>query len=125
MTYGNLVEGSYLPVSINIAVFNVSSHRCITKILKRRICHLIIIYKQPLSYKLPLLGQGITYLRLTPFGGKFRFFVNLVFTRGKREIPKTGYPKVAADIDRKSVVSGKSVSVRVNLGGLRIIKKKK
>src|SRR3546814_18912700 len=27
--------------------------------------------------------------------------------------------------DRKSVVSGKSVSVRVNLGGRRIIKKKK
>src|SRR3546814_16085977 len=28
-------------------------------------------------------------------------------------------------LDRKSVVSGKSVSVRVDLGGLRIIKKKK
>src|SRR3546814_18885965 len=84
MTYGNLVEGSYLPVSINIAVFNVSSHRCITKILKRRICHLIIIYKQPLSYKPPLLGQGITYLRLPPFGGKFRFFVNLVRSDERR-----------------------------------------
>src|SRR3546814_21004339 len=29
------------------------------------------------------------------------------------------------DTDRKSVVSGKSVSVRVDLGGRRIIKKKK
>src|SRR3546814_13900313 len=29
------------------------------------------------------------------------------------------------EIDRKSVVSGKSVSVRVDLGGRRIIKKKK
>src|SRR3546814_11767046 len=29
------------------------------------------------------------------------------------------------DIDRKSVVEGKSVSVRVDLGGRRIIKKKK
>src|SRR3546814_13700809 len=28
-------------------------------------------------------------------------------------------------VDRKSVVEGKSVSVRVDLGGLRIIKKKK
>src|SRR3546814_16065194 len=30
-----------------------------------------------------------------------------------------------AQVDRKSVVSGKSVSVRVDLGGLSIIKKKK
>src|SRR3546814_14727040 len=30
-----------------------------------------------------------------------------------------------SNIDRKSVVSGKSVSVRVDLGGRRIIKKKK
>src|SRR3546814_7994480 len=32
--------------------------------------------------------------------------------------------QVIADPDRKSVVSGKSVSVRVDLGGRRIIKKK-
>src|SRR3546814_14552762 len=32
---------------------------------------------------------------------------------------------IAATPDRKSVVSGKSVSVRVDLGGRRIIKKKK
>src|SRR3546814_20070427 len=33
--------------------------------------------------------------------------------------------RVVAGIDRKSVVKGKSVSVRVDLGGRRIIKKKK
>src|SRR3546814_11586914 len=33
--------------------------------------------------------------------------------------------KARSGIDRKSVVSGKSVSVRVDLGGRRIIKKKK
>src|SRR3546814_16098890 len=34
-------------------------------------------------------------------------------------------PKAARRADRKSVVSGKSVSVRVDLGGRRLIKKKK
>src|SRR3546814_17154887 len=34
-------------------------------------------------------------------------------------------PVASDDPDRKSVVSGKSVSVRVDLGGRRIIKKKK
>src|SRR3546814_18617989 len=33
--------------------------------------------------------------------------------------------KLLVTVDRKSVVSGKSVSVRVDLGGRRIIKKKK
>src|SRR3546814_18194748 len=33
--------------------------------------------------------------------------------------------KISVDPDRKSVVSGKSVSVRVDLGGRRLIKKKK
>src|SRR3546814_13442445 len=32
--------------------------------------------------------------------------------------------QIARNVDRKSVVSGKSVSVRVDLGGRRIIKKK-
>src|SRR3546814_12562997 len=32
-------------------------------------------------------------------------------------------PQVVVDADRKSVVSGKSVSVRVDLGGRRLIKK--
>src|SRR3546814_15907630 len=35
------------------------------------------------------------------------------------------YPFTQGALDRKSVVSGKSVSVRVDLGGRRIIKKKK
>src|SRR3546814_13720492 len=36
-----------------------------------------------------------------------------------------GLAFLGADADRKSVVSGKSVSVRVDLGGRRIIKKTK
>src|SRR3546814_19039047 len=35
------------------------------------------------------------------------------------------WPPASVKIDRKSVVSGKSVSVRVDLGGRRRIKKKK
>src|SRR3546814_15538592 len=35
------------------------------------------------------------------------------------------HPEVGVIADRKSVVEGKSVSVRVDLGGRRIIKKKK
>src|SRR3546814_11434292 len=39
---------------------------------------------------------------------------------------RTGSPSSStASRDRKSVVKGKSVSVRVNLGGRRVIKKKK
>src|SRR3546814_17035700 len=34
------------------------------------------------------------------------------------------FPQIPAGLDRKSVASGKSVSVRVDLGGRRIIKKK-
>src|SRR3546814_17369893 len=37
---------------------------------------------------------------------------------------KKGFPGDAGPRDRKNVVSGKSVSVRVDLGGRRIIKKK-
>src|SRR3546814_11135968 len=40
--------------------------------------------------------------------------------------PKPSYrPHLPSHLDRKSVVSGKSVSDRVDLGGLRINKKKK
>src|SRR3546814_16009717 len=39
------------------------------------------------------------------------------------ELPDDDYPLVLTD--RKSVVKGKSVAVRVNTGGCRIIKKKK
>src|SRR3546814_20792826 len=51
-------------------------------------------------------------------------------TEAATRLPHQG-PIVASDRflrkcrDRKSVVSGKSVSVRVDLGGLRVIKKKK
>src|SRR3546814_17755833 len=37
---------------------------------------------------------------------------------------RNGYGRKTVTTDRKSVVSGKSVSVRVDLGGRRIIKKK-
>src|SRR3546814_19471513 len=41
-----------------------------------------------------------------------------------RENRSKSLPKCGCDIDRKRVVSGKSVSVRVDLGGRSIIKKK-
>src|SRR3546814_20417220 len=52
-----------------------------------------------------------------------------IISAGARAVER-GYLVIAArgaglDLDRKSVVSGKSVSVRVDLGGRRIIKKKK
>src|SRR3546814_15903084 len=46
-----------------------------------------------------------------------RFFVPFALTADERH-------PYARCVDRKSVVEGKSVSVRVNLGGRRIIKKK-
>src|SRR3546814_14278306 len=47
---------------------------------------------------------------------------NIVFRlSGATLLPGAGF----RDLDRKSVVKGKSVSVRVDLGGRRIIKKKK
>src|SRR3546814_12437792 len=49
-----------------------------------------------------------------------RYAVQLV----SRAIRQSAYPPIN-EADRKSVVSGKSVSVRVDLGGRRIIKKKK
>src|SRR3546814_17272522 len=49
---------------------------------------------------------------------------HLIATRGQRieQLKRRGSSFVA---DRKSVVEGKSVSVRVDLGGRRIIQKKK
>src|SRR3546814_18164623 len=44
---------------------------------------------------------------------------------GDANILKRGTASEPPSIDRKSVVLGKSVSVRVDLGGRRIIKKKK
>src|SRR3546814_17215509 len=47
------------------------------------------------------------------------------FSRGFRRASAGQTSGGAGRIDRKSVVQGKSVSVRVDLGGRRIIKKKK
>src|SRR3546814_21033118 len=41
------------------------------------------------------------------------------------DLPMSEHPNFVTPADRKSVVSGKSVSVRVDIGGRRIIKKKK
>src|SRR3546814_3955860 len=43
----------------------------------------------------------------------------------ERELHRPGRPRLRADQDRQSIVEGKSVSGRVNLGGRRSIKKKK
>src|SRR3546814_11659416 len=45
--------------------------------------------------------------------------------QGAFDLEQIGREPFEADRDRKSVVSGKSVSVRVDHGGRRIIKKKK
>src|SRR3546814_14407300 len=52
---------------------------------------------------------------------------HLLSSSARQTDTDTGTPKRAASTirDRKSVVSGKSESVRVNLGGRRSIKKKK
>src|SRR3546814_16928227 len=60
---------------------------------------------EPLDYAPFIAAMKRAYLILTDSGGV------------QEEAPALG--------DRKSVVSGKSVSVRVDLGGRRIIKKKK
>src|SRR3546814_11905629 len=58
--------------------------------------------------------------RQTTMGGRIRMSD---FTR--RDVLKTTVAAAAAGADRKSVVKGKSVSVRVDLGGRRIITKKR
>src|SRR3546814_20764161 len=50
--------------------------------------------------------------------------IQLLLAHGSEAQKRLYIPNLAAG-DRKSVVSGKSVSVRVELGGRRIIKKKK
>src|SRR3546814_16907904 len=49
----------------------------------------------------------------------------LVAAAGSARTPAKSRPVTSTTSDRKSVESGKSVSVRVDLGGRRIIKKKK
>src|SRR3546814_13062276 len=62
--------------------------------------------------------------RLTPQALLARSVGRPLRRRHSPPSPGRRHPCVA-DRDRKSVVSGKSVSVRVDLGGRRIIKKKK
>src|SRR3546814_11265265 len=50
---------------------------------------------------------------------------NHLKSRDWRDVEKLQEERRLRNLDRKSVVSGKSVSVRVDLGGRRIIKKKK
>src|SRR3546814_18094386 len=49
--------------------------------------------------------------------------VQRMFEPVQRRIPAVGRARRALGRDRKSVVSGKSVSVRVDIGGRRMIKK--
>src|SRR3546814_12695699 len=66
-----------------------------------------------------------------PYAGWLYGSVGLIAETGRRldqlelTLGVVGPASPAEQTDRKSVVKGKSVSVRVNLGGRRIIKKKK
>src|SRR3546814_12965234 len=66
---------------------------------------------------------------LYPCGPSQKIRQQLMITRRKailsRSSPTARLFLASAILDRKSVVEGKSVSVRVDLGGGRIIKKKK
>src|SRR3546814_310121 len=64
----------------------------------------------------PVIGMSTIYDRLDNF-----WFV----LRHELEHVLQGHGKRSIGIDRKRVVSGKSVSVRLDLGGRRIVKKKK
>src|SRR3546814_17228197 len=68
----------------------------------------------------PALGRRFAARRNAIFGGSRRGF------RAKRvaNAATAALRRGNAVADRKSVVSGKSVSVRVGLGGRRILKKK-
>src|SRR3546814_13965817 len=67
-----------------------------------------------LSYRAQLLRSGQTT-------APFRHAASQLYFVLEGE----GYTEVNGERDRKSVVEGKSVSVRVDLGGRRIMKKKK
>src|SRR3546814_14507880 len=85
----------------------------------------------------PFLRSGEHGIELRPAGERYRS--DLALIRRIYDRVAVGVLPVTADtelqigighhdlspLDRKSVVEGKSVSVRVDLGGCRIIKKKK
>src|SRR3546814_3692527 len=76
---------------------------------------------------LPISGGYGTIRREQRYGRNSR--IDFLLTEpGRRDLyveVKNVHFMRAAGLDRKSVVSGKSVSVRVDLGGRRIIKKKR
>src|SRR3546814_14758765 len=65
-------------------------------------------------------------LRARPKPARFRFIRRLTMRFKKPQVRYADTPQPATpyQADRKSVVSGKRVSVRVDLGGRRILKKK-
>src|SRR3546814_15786334 len=75
-----------------------------------------------------LAEEGMTCILVTHEMGFAREIADHIYFTDRGVIVEHGPPatffKEAKDPDRKSVVSGKSVSVRVDIGGRRIIKKK-
>src|SRR3546814_16040606 len=82
--------------------------------------------------KNPFCGRGPSVLLAEPcqdlggdsIGGQAEMLVQIVDGRRCAETVDAETKAIAARRDRKSVVEGKSVSVRVDIGGRRNIKKK-
>src|SRR3546814_810513 len=83
--------------------------------------HLLVKAFYPARPPIPLLHVDTGW----KFGEMIAFRDRRAQETGVELRTHTNPDGVAQGIDRKSVVSGKSVSVRVDLGGRRIIKKKK
>src|SRR3546814_16843981 len=83
---------------------------------------LILDYAERSGGSREKLGQGLGLPRNCLGSADVRVSRHDAGTILLRAIKLTGNPGTG---DRKSVVSGKSVSVRVDLGGRRLIKKKK
>src|SRR3546814_11159271 len=74
------------------------------------------------SGRWPLMSYRVQLAALSPQAANS---VQVVSSKARHRRPeKKANMSVSGAGDRKSVVSGKSVSVRVDLGGSRIIKKK-
>src|SRR3546814_17741670 len=89
--------------------------------------------KEPGDYICTEIGKE-SVLIVRQHDGSVRAFPNVCLHRGNRLRPeglgnaenfRCMYHHWTYGLDRKSVVSGKSVSVSVDLGGRRILKKKK